>query len=288
MSSATSLRQALNGCPARSARFMMSTASGSCSSNFSSRVLRSWMDDGERRRRRRRAPRAARPAGLPTTTSRRTNAAERPSSDRQAHEPMRQDRAARLLDEPSEPLHARQRLKPPLERRQFAQVLLPQQRRDLAVGLERRRSRAACARSSLCIRASEPNAGTNRPARAGTRPRRAAPERSRVRPSWLSPTACPRRPRTARPEGRCRAAQVGAGIPAPRRSAVSSPSTLPSLSTPVPLEREDLRHGDDVAFHAVDLLQADHAPAAVLVARDLEHDVDRRGHLRAQRPASGR
>ena len=49
------------------------------------------------------------------------------------------------------------------------------------------------------------------------------------------------------------------------------------------LEREDLRHRDDVALHAVDLLEADHATAPVLVARDLDHDVDGRGHLRAER-----
>ena len=49
MSSETSLIAALNGCPARSARFMMSTASGSCSSNFSRRCVRSRADLEERR-----------------------------------------------------------------------------------------------------------------------------------------------------------------------------------------------------------------------------------------------
>ena len=50
-----------------------------------------------------------------------------------------------------------------------------------------------------------------------------------------------------------------------------------------PLEREQLGHRDDVAFHAVDLLHAHHAAPAVLHALDLDDDVDRGGDLRAQR-----
>src|SRR5688572_28770223 len=49
------------------------------------------------------------------------------------------------------------------------------------------------------------------------------------------------------------------------------------------LEREQLRRGDDVAFHAVYFLQADDAAPAVLHALDLNYDVDRRRDLRAQR-----
>ena len=46
-------------------------------------------------------------------------------------------------------------------------------------------------------------------------------------------------------------------------------------------EAEDLLHGDDLAFHAGDLLQADDAAPAVAHALELEHDLDRGRDLRA-------
>jgi hypothetical protein len=48
------------------------------------------------------------------------------------------------------------------------------------------------------------------------------------------------------------------------------------------LEREDLRHGDDLAFHAVDLRHADHPPLAVFVAGDLDDQVNGRSNLLAK------
>src|SRR5882757_4766224 len=49
-------------------------------------------------------------------------------------------------------------------------------------------------------------------------------------------------------------------------------------------KREDLRHRDDVAFHAGDFLNADNASATVLATLNLDHDVDCGGNLRTQRP----
>src|SRR3546814_11207582 len=48
-------------------------------------------------------------------------------------------------------------------------------------------------------------------------------------------------------------------------------------------EAKDLLHGDDVAFHAGDLLQADHAPAAVAHALELDDDVQGRGDRSEER-----
>src|SRR6185312_5301350 len=52
---------------------------------------------------------------------------------------------------------------------------------------------------------------------------------------------------------------------------------------PAALELEDLRGGDDVAFHPVGLLQAHYAAPAVLVPLHLDDDFDGRGNLAAQR-----
>jgi len=48
------------------------------------------------------------------------------------------------------------------------------------------------------------------------------------------------------------------------------------------VEAEQLRHRNDVAFHAVDLGDTDQPTSAIIQAFDLYHDVDRRGDLRAQ------
>src|SRR5512143_1291451 len=48
-------------------------------------------------------------------------------------------------------------------------------------------------------------------------------------------------------------------------------------------EREDLRHRDHIAFHAIDLLHADETSATVFLPLHLNHYVDCGGDLRAQR-----
>src|SRR5579863_394362 len=49
-----------------------------------------------------------------------------------------------------------------------------------------------------------------------------------------------------------------------------------------PTESEDFGHRDDVAFHAVDFLQANDPAPSVLAALDLNDDVDGGRHLRPQ------
>ena len=48
------------------------------------------------------------------------------------------------------------------------------------------------------------------------------------------------------------------------------------------LEGEERLRGDDVAFHADDFLDARQAAAAIFLAFDLQHDIDRSRNLRAQ------
>ena len=138
--------------------------------------------------------------------------------------------------------------------------------------------------SSLCIRASEPKAGTNKACESRNT---APPSNARKTTSPPVMTVSYRLPEAGE--------NSSTGRSMPRRARRRwNPGTTPvalRLAEHVaflvhsgPLEREDLRHGDDIALHAVDLLHADHAPAAILVPRNLEHDVDRGGHLRPQRP----
>ena len=65
--------------------------------------------------------------------------------------------------------------------------------------------------------------------------------------------------------------------------ATYSPWMLPSASVRQAPETEDLVHGDDIALHAGDLVQADQAAPAVAHALELNDHVKRRGDLAAHR-----
>src|SRR5688572_8892153 len=280
MSSETSLTQVLKGCPARRARFITSTASGSCSSNFSSRSRRFRNTNTKGA-----DPPATRPSsarsGLPVTETAATAAAAARTAASATRRCASIESPACSMTRPSASmcgLSSKRRARGDSSRRYFWRSSEEASRSASTASIC-----SSLLRSSRRVRASDPKAGTINTCDSRNTAPPSNTKKTRVPPvigNSLSP---------ARGQREQRHRQVEAAPRQPlleRRHDARRPQLALDVSGGVDaaaFEREDLRHRDDVAFHAVDLLEADQSAAAVLVARDLDDDVDGRRHLRAQR-----
>src|SRR5579863_9811 len=282
MSSATSLRVCEKGWPAFSARLMTSSASGICSSNFARRAARSFMILISGRKKSATAPVVAH-----------SGARVRFHAHNPPPIPKASDNARTRYAGVSRPLCS-----------------MIRDRRSIPGSVSRERSGAeSCcrafsrsneakspcapavvtvlrrARRRLRIRPDSPNTGTTIPWIS-----RKTAEKTRIRNSQglLMEPLSPQELQVARVAEQVHG-QIDAALAQSffkrRHDAGRQELALyrAILVQAAPLEPEELRHRDDLPLHAIGLLHTDNPATAILLALDLDDDVDRRCDLGPQR-----